>query len=836
MRATLEVVPHPVGRDELAPAIEEACRRIAPAWPLDRLIAVNPYWGFVGLPIEEAAAELTALTGTRLLMPHEWYRAQWEAGRFTERQLREALLLAGSHQRASDMLDTLAAAPITPRVRLLLTDLADEGRDLTHQMSWGEFVIRHVSQASAACFDEGQARWMPDRSSGLYTLWRSLAERDRSPRLLMGFRGFGAAIRLLPAEPRALIAAAVEALAVPPEARAGYFTALLMTLPGWAASCAHRRWEARLRGGDDDQLVNLLAVRLAWELLLYRRHEPDGLAHRWVEARRQWVEAAPAARAEQRDEWALQRALELAFQERLIGSLGRPSEVTAAAPTVQAVFCIDVRSEVYRRALEATDTTIHTLGFAGFFGLPIAYAPPVGPARAQLPGLLAPGLMVRDRGEASGTVADDLRRTLERKSALKDLSGTAASAFSFVEIAGFAYAAALLSDGLSLGGPAADPLRSGLRGPRADSLRPELAGHADGGNPLTPEARADLAASVLRGMSLTGGFARLVAVIGHGAGTTNNPQAAGLHCGACGGQTGEVNARALAALLNDPDVRRGLAERGIVLPETTWVVAGLHNTTTDDVRLFDLGRIPDGHREDIAALQRRLAEAGQKARAERAGSLGIGNGNSPGLDAAVRRRAADWSELRPEWGLAKNAAFVVAPRARTRGVDLGGRVFLQEYRWQEDDGHRVLEQIMTAPMVVTHWINMQYYASTVDNRRYGSGNKVLHNVVGGRLGVFEGAGGDLRIGLAMQSVHDGRDWVHEPLRLSVFIEAPAEAIDGIIARHQLVHDLIANEWLFLFRIDPGSGAIQQRRGGGWHTAPSADRRGETVALPLPTRQ
>ncbi len=63
---------------------------------------------------------------------------------------------------------------------------------------------------------------------------------------------------------------------------------------------------------------------------------------------------------------------------------------------------------------------------------------------------------------------------------------------------------------------------------------------------------------------------------------------------------------------------------------------------------------------------------------------------------------------------------------------------------------------MTAPMVVTNWINLQYHASTVDNRRYGSGNKVLHNVVGGRLGVFEGNGGDLRIGLPLQSLHDGQ--------------------------------------------------------------------------------
>jgi uncharacterized protein YbcC (UPF0753/DUF2309 family) len=133
----------------------------------------------------------------------------------------------------------------------------------------------------------------------------------------------------------------------------------------------------------------------------------------------------------------------------------------------------------------------------------------------------------------------------------------------------------------------------------------------------------------------------------------------------------------------------------------------------------------------------------------------------------------------------------------------------------------VLELILTAPMVVTHWINLQYYASTVDPSRYGSGNKVLHNVVGGRLGVMEGAGGDLRIGLARQSVHDGRRWMHEPLRLSVFVEAPADAIDAILARHATVRDLVQHRWLFLHRIASDDGAVFQRRADGWHPVEGA---------------
>jgi uncharacterized protein YbcC (UPF0753/DUF2309 family) len=139
--------------------------------------------------------------------------------------------------------------------------------------------------------------------------------------------------------------------------------------------------------------------------------------------------------------------------------------------------------------------------------------------------------------------------------------------------------------------------------------------------------------------------------------------------------------------------------------------------------------------------------------------------------------------VRPEWGLAGNAAFIAAPRERTRHLNLGGRVFLHNYRHSADTTKSTLELIMTAPMVVANWINLQYYASTVNNRLWGSGNKVTHNVVG-TFGIQQGNGGDLQAGLPLQSVHNGETWMHEPVRLSVLIEAPRSDIDAVIAELQ----------------------------------------------------
>jgi hypothetical protein len=219
-----------------------------------------------------------------------------------------------------------------------------------------------------------------------------------------------------------------------------------------------------------------------------------------------------------------------------------------------------------------------------------------------------------------------------------------------------------------------------------------------------------------------------------------------------------------------------------------------------------------------------LEAAGERARAERAASLGLGHlsGRADVLRQVVLERANDWAQVRPEWGLADCAAFIVAPRARSQHLNLVGRSFLHDYDHRLDPSLDVLTLIMTAPMVVTHWITMQYYASTVDNRRYGSGNKVLHNVVGGHLGVFEGNSGDLRIGLPMQSLHDGQTLRHTPLRLSVFIEAPRAAINSVMAGHEIVRHLVANGWLHLFRIDPDTSAVEQHRHGTWVATASGE--------------
>ena len=808
----------------VAGPIAAACDRIAPTWPLDQFIAVNPYWGWRSSSASLTAAHLATLAGTRMTMPRAWFRDEWVAGRLADEQLCAAAADLGFEQIIEKALAVLhdphgCAQPVIATMALA-TDVRDLGSSPIPGQAWAEFVTHQISQHSGAHFDRWQGSWHPDLADGLFAGWRARWSASHGVPWRSGRSWARQQLVRLPDAPETAIAMMLAELRIPVAGREAYLTALLLDVNGWAAWCAYLRWQARLTGDDDDEIVGLLAIRLAWEWLLRADAEPldHDIWEQWAESWSDVSGRVAAAADEQQIEWVLQTAVERTHQASIIAQLTTPAVASVAPPAVQAVFCIDVRSEIIRRALESVSPDIQTRGFAGFFGLPISYTPLASAlTRPQLPGLLSPTLQV-DETTSTDVDADEVRR--QRTGALADrqrwstFRSAPSSVFTFVESIGLLSAVKLIKGSVAHTHPPAPWEHDGLPAAAQRSLRPRLAMVDD-----DPAAAAAVAAKVLNAMGLREGFAPIVLLCGHGSQTANNPHAAGLDCGACGGQTGEVNARALADLLNSAEVRVHLPAHGITVEDSTWFLPALHITTTDEIRVLDAERVPDGHDDELARLQGWLDAAGHRARTERAASVGLDTmARSPQrLERAFQERANDWSQVRPEWGLAGNAAFIVAPRRRTRHIDFAGRSFLHDYDWTLDLDLSVLTLIMTAPMVVTNWINMQYHASTVDNRRYGSGNKVLHNVVGGRIGVFEGNGGDLRIGLPMQSLHDGATLRHRPLRLSVFVEAPRAGIDSIIAQHSVVHDLVANGWIHLLRIEPTVGTVERWSTEGWVT-------------------
>jgi uncharacterized protein YbcC (UPF0753/DUF2309 family) len=651
------------------------------------------------------------------------------------------------------------------------------------RIDWPGVLTERISHWAADYFDTAQALWASLRECGAYDAWRINARYDLTPEIV-GLKGFASRVTRLPETAERAIAASVERLGLAVPALEVYFHRLLMSLGGWAQIARYRLWRAELAGNSDRTLLELLAIRLAWEEAIFCQYAPL-IEAKWREARHAYAEnIAPAG--EDVLDTILQEAAERAAQRRL-GALLAGETTRAAAPlsdlrpVLQMAFCIDVRSEIFRRALESLDGGIKTVGFAGFFGLGIShrrFASDI--AEFHLPPQLQPGLLTCSGDDSADTARRDQSARLAARAtrAWGRFRLAAVSSFAFVEAMGPVYVSKLLRSGL---GFAKNPVP------------------CDPAPRYTPEpgldARVAMAEKVLRSMSLTHGFARLVVIAGHGAKVVNNPHASMLHCGACGGFSGDVNARLLATLLNDAAVRAGLGERGIAIPDDTLFLAALHETTTDSVTLYKEDHPSADHAGDIAQAKNWFAEAGALARAERALRL-------PGKPAAadISRRARDWAEVRPEWGLTGCEAFIAAPRSRTAGRDLSGRVFLHNYVWREDEGFGVLESIMTAPVVVASWISLQYYGSTVAPEVFGAGNKLLHNVTGG-MGVIEGNGGLLRSGIPWQSIHDGKRFIHEPLRMSVIVEAPREAIAAVLEQHAEVQKLFDNRWLHLFVLD-----------------------------------
>jgi uncharacterized protein YbcC (UPF0753/DUF2309 family) len=828
-------------RAALESAIAAACNRIAPLWPLKHFVAVNPFLGFSGHSFAATCATMRRVARVDMLMPRGFYREATANGVIDDAMLGKALAAMADRPGVPQSVEALKAAaardpaPHPPAaVVATVAEVLDRLAGGDRLASRTAFMVDEISKFCAGYFDEGQSSWkQPGRSLPPYAAWRAAMVHDRNPET-MGISGFRVAVAGLPDDPVAAIGTVVERLGIPLPALVDYLHRALFDIGGWAAYVRYLVWVNGLYGRPDDRLVQLLAIRMAWGYALWSERADPAFRAAWSAS---MVEAAllPAADVPANDpdlcvDLVLQEAYELAYQSRLLARLAAPGgsaepllwpRRSAARRPVQAAFCIDVRSEVYRRAFETVCPTAETIGFAGFFGYPIEYVP-IGRSSggAQCPVLLTPAFTVCEAvtGASAEEETEILGLRLLRRRAIKAWKSfklAAVSSFTYVETAGLLFGAKLIGDSTGLTRPVSDPNTDGLDPAILPRIGPRLEARAVGGRPtgFTHQQALAQAEAVLRGMSLTRDFARLVLLVGHGSTTANNPHASGLDCGACGGHTGEANARVAAGILNDPEVRLGLRGKGIDIPDDCWFLGCLHDTTTDEVTIFDVDAVPPDSLAAVRELRGWLAKASQLARAERAPLLGLGG--VADVDGQIIARSRDWAQVRPEWGLAGNAAFIAAPRHFTRGIDLGGRSFLHSYDWQADTGFGVLTLIMTAPLVVASWINLQYYGSTVNNRAFGSGNKVLHNVVG-MLGVLEGNAGDLKTGLPWQSVHDGQRFIHEPVRLNAFIAAPMTAMNAVIAGHQGIRDLIENRWLNLFAVsDDGQVTHRYDRDGKW---------------------
>lgn len=778
----------------------QACDLIAPVWPLDQWIAVNPFWGLRHLPASRADQVLSERGGFSMLMPAAYYREAWEGGRIREDDLQASIAEHGDEQTVAWYLDWLGRKPNTVApIRSSILDTFSGATGNYEVSDLSRVVGDQVSRICGAFFDNRQGRWSAssgDDSVSLFNFWLESVRQDLALDFTTGLAGVRAFFKAVPDDMDDAIVEAIKLIRVSGEELEALCHSLLVRVNGWASWCRGEDWRAGLEGRSSDRCAEILAIMLVWE--------SAGVSFASNGQKAQWQrQRARARRSADHDDrsrlWVWQRAFEIGYQRTLWRALGSTkvnqpdSGLENDIPAVQAVFCIDVRSELMRRHLEEVYPGVQTLGFAGFFGMPIDHQRhgPFAPAR-RLPGLLPASYRLID---TKGSLREDLaeNRSLDQREitreSVRKAKYTSLSTFTLVETTGLAWAWKLVKDSL----------KKGHKASPEKSIEGRLV-HNHGGDPLSDAEKVSLVANMLRSMSLTSGFAPLLVLVGHGSHTDNNPNQAGLDCGACGGQSGGVNARLAARLVNDPQIRAGLAAKGIKVPDFTWAVAAEHCTATDKVTVADRHLLPDSHVRKLADLEAGFEAAGVRVRKERATPLKLNGLDDDKLKQALETRTRDWSEVRPEWGLANNAAIIFAKRSKTRGCNLSGRAFLHDYDPALDEEGGLLEALLAAPMIVANWINLQYFASVTVPEVYGSGNKLLHSVVGGNVGVVEGNGSHLRIGLPLQSVHDGTYWRHEPVRLTVLIDAPAERIESVIRGQPDVAALVENQWVCLYRM------------------------------------
>lgn len=677
-----------------------------------------------------------------------------------------------------------------------------------------QHINRETIKWCGIYFDEGQSVIkMPVNPRGLYSTFKDLSKYDKM--LHQGSKQNKQWLNQLPDNAEDAIIQCLEDLQIADEEALSFLKVSLAQLSGWSGYMKWRtEWQdnAKHLAKHSNMLIDFMAVRLIITVLL---HPEINFAKSTVSHEN----------ANQHPIIDNIKTLEENYKSHLIPALLSEAKtinrLAKKACEAQLVFCIDVRSEPFRRHLESLGP-YETFGFAGFFGLPIRlHDYNSGKVIDSCPVLLKPRYDIHDCPSEDNTCAE--KQHEQGKKILNSLTDmyqqlkyNFATPFALVETLGPWCGLLMLSKTIK-------PMFTiSTLNKWIEKIMPILATQpivdmisTDSSNGISPADQALYAETVLRIMGLTKDFGKIVIFCGHGSSTQNNPYASGLDCGACGGNHGGGNAKVLAAILNKESIRASLFERGIHIPQDTRFLAAEHNTTTDDMCIFEDTTQPMPHAKVLRLLQENLIKAKAKNVASRTEYFAV-DGQVNHIE-ETSRRSQDWSEVRPEWGLARNAAFIIGPRKLTQALDLEGRCFLHSYEWTQDQQLTSLETILTAPMVVAEWINTQYLFSTIDNVTYGSGSKVTHNVTG-KIGVMQGNGSDLMHGLPLQSVKT-TDTInfHQPQRLLTVIYAPREKVSMIINRQEILKTLFFNAWVHVVVIEPAENkAYQLQNTGEWY--------------------
>jgi len=481
------------------------------------------------------------------------------------------------------------------------------------------------------------------------------------------------------------------------------------------------------------------------------------------------------------------------YDEVLAGLKNTKQEKRLAGSSFQAMFCIDDRECSFRRHLEKEDPKCETFGTPGFFGVEFYFQPDHGKFYTKLcPAPVNPKFLVKEIGA---------RRKNEKDAHFTKHSHSLFRGWMITQTLGFWSALRLFINIFkpSMGPATASSFKHMDQNSKLtiENRKPE---HRENDLQVgfTIEEMANRVEGLLRSIGLIKNFSNLVYVVGHGSSSVNNPHFAAYDCGACSGRAGSVNSRVVCHMANHREVREILRSRGLVIPDETQFVGGLHDTTRDEVMFFDVDSLTPKNKELHHGNEQVFTQAldlNAKERSRRFESV-----NSQ-LDAKkihekIRIRSVSLFEPRPELNHATNSLCIVGRRDLTKHLFLDRRSFLNSYDYATDLDGKLLLGIIRPLGPVCGGINLEYFFSRVDNQKLGAGTKLPHNVMG-LFGVANGIDGDLRPGLPSQMIE-----VHDPVRLLIVVEHFPDVVLNTIQKQADTYEWFINEWVHLVAINP----------------------------------
>ena len=846
---------------DLYKIVESASKVIVPLGPLSKFAARHPWVNLEQQSFEQIARRLKDTCDINIYPSDSILQSAWQR-RGISPEILEAKLQQWIREQSFDLpievVDQYCRSALMQehqcKEQLLKTELRSIAKQLLRfnltipkryiiqtysqrlqKLNDGEILENLNRQMIKWCklfLDESQAIWsMPNRDRGFYYAWREMVQFD--PDIKQSVRK---KLRNLPNEATQALMEALKGLDISYLEIEGYLKAHLLALPGWAGTML---WRTQQSTKDTNLLIEYLAVRLSLEYVFIQPHLPlqqskmdeeieviESLIHSWTKwcdfPINAWLEL-PSKEVRERlalayrfdqilrhqlwlDAW--EQTYENQLKDVILSNSRSSSEEDSKNILAQFAFCIDVRSEPYRRKIEEAGP-FETFGTAGFFGLPIETSK-LGSKHSHpsLPVMFKPQIKVNEM--VTGSELQPYHQRYQTVSSLsytfKKLKYNLPTSLLLPEISGPWLSLKTIARSFvprSAGVAFRKIQKNWLRKPSTD-LSLDHTHHSETELPIgfTKEEKVYYVHQALNMMSLTENFAPLVVICGHGSHSTNNPYSSALDCGACGGASSGFNAKVLASLCNLPEVRNALVNQGIDIPKQTVFVAAEHITTLDELKWLYVPELSSKANEAFQSIQMILPQVSKQANAERIAklpSIGVCCRN-PKEEA--KRLGEDWSEVRPEWGLARNATFIIGSRALTQKSNLDGRAFLHNYNWQKDQTGTILANIISGPATVAQWINLQYYASTVAPHFYGSGNKTTQTVTAG-IGVMQGNGSDLLSGLPWQSVmQSDQEAYHDPLRLLVVIEAPTKYVKRLLDQNDAFYQKVKNGWIRLASINP----------------------------------